>query len=365
MSKEHSPLSSITPVYPLTDVGEPVPICQGSFELKISANCGSSHEHYDDPEITASVQGHMSFELFPDPHLSFSFHTTDSRIGHRTFPHDESKFEVKLPGSSSFVEVEINRVEGSESGHNIQATFASDQSGKNLEEYSEIIFHLINCRGGSGNKTIEYSTENGRTIGNGRINLETEDGWSIDIDARRDLDEIWRRTVRQKSYSVTHIGRIRRSDDTCFNYPEAGETLSDLYWFLSFAMASPVGIGLIVGVRSDGTSDIIFEDCTIVFPADGRHTWYPKNHPTNLDKLFNDFCLILRDSNWSNSLRALVSSYTSSNSGYVESKITTICSAFETIAWIHLVNEKEWITSDGYGNYLPEMHSDCYCVSRP
>lgn len=348
MSGEHDPLPPIVPVYSLTDVGEPVPICEGSFDLRVSANCGSSHEQYDDPEITVSIQGHMSFELFPDPHLSFRFHTTDTKIGRRAFPSDESKFELKLPGSNSFVDVDITRVYESDSGQDIQGTFASNKA-KSSDEYSEIMFHLINCRGGSGNKIIEYLTENGKVLSNNRINLETDDGWSIDIDARRDLDDIWRRTVRQKSYSVTHIGRIRHSQNTCFNRSKAIETLRDLYWFLSFAMASPVGIGLMVGVKSDGNTEIIFEDCTIVFPADDRQTWYPKNYPANLDQMFRDFCSTLRDKHWSNSLPSLISSYTSSNSGYIESRITTICSAFETIAWIHLVNEREWITSDGYG----------------
>ena len=299
--------------------------------------------------LSVQVEGQITYELLPDPHLAVSFFTPDARIGHAAFPPEENELEVRMPGDESYSELSAIRVEGSASGQSIKAQLAASTDHEDARDYSEIKFHLVNCHIANGNTFIQHIDGNRTLIRKGRINLETEDGWTIDIAARKDLGEVWRHTLQQESYAITHVGRIRRSDEAYFAHSEAREVLSDLYWFLSFAMASPVGIGLLIGTNPDGESEIMIEDCTIVFPAESRQTWHPTNRPVNTRPMFNAFRNFAHDPNWSDSAKALISSYTSASSGYLETRITTICSAFETIAWIHLVNEKEWISRDGYG----------------
>ena len=64
--------------------------------------------------------------------------------------------------------------------------------------------------------------------------------------------------------------------------------------------------------------------------------------------MYNELQKKLENSDWQEIVRQLISLYGSTSEGYAESCLSVACSALETITWIRLVEEQEWLSSDGF-----------------
>lgn len=84
----------------------------------------------------------------------------------------------------------------------------------------------------------------------GRLTV-TGEGWTVTVDARRELNSNdFRRALRDSGgYCVTHIGELRRADNTFFTMEEADDALETLRLAFTLALGRTVNCLLPVGWR--------------------------------------------------------------------------------------------------------------------
>ena len=333
--------AAIEPVHPFTAVGEPITLHEGPATLLCRVDESTP---FDDPTtISVEVDGQLIFALLPHRDFVFQCTTDDERIGSNLFPPYQHKFGLFFPGQSSPIHMTPISYPLL-SPYEIGAIVTEEPHPLTSKEILEVQFYLVNFPIGQGNTTVRYDN----SIASKRIHLQMDDGWVIDIDCRQDFNEVWKQATTQRSYTFTHVGRIKRNDFQLFSYSEVDNRLTNLFWFLSFLRGSPVGIGPIFGI-SDGDSPIsIFRNPTITYPAKDMISWFPKFETDHLNTLYIDFNKRMQSAHWKEVVPQLVSAYGSTSEGYVETRLTTACSALKTMTWMRLVQEQKRLTRTKY-----------------
>lgn len=333
--------AAIEPVHPFTAVGEPIMLYEGPATLLCKADANSS---FDDPTtISVEVDGQLSFVLLP--HRNFVFQCTigDNRISSNLFPSVKHKLGLILPEQSTHLPMHPIQITLT-SPYEIKAIVGEESNPMVSEDIFELQFYLVNFSVSRDNTAIRYNN----SINFSRINLQIDDEWVIDIDSRQDINVIWQQVAAQRSFAFTHVGRIKRGDGEPFDLTQVDDKLDTLFWFLSFMHGSPVDIGPYFARSHIDEPILLFRHSTIAYSARDRVSWYPESEASDLTTLYCEFLSVLKSPLWEKIARQLISSYGSVSEGYVESRLSTACSALETISWMRLVHENEWLTGDGF-----------------
>lgn len=333
--------AAIEPVHPFTAVGEPITLYEGPATLLCRVDKNTS---FDDPTtISVEVDGQLTFALLP--HRDFVFQCTgeDERISSSVFPPSEHKLGLMLPEQSSLLPI-IPIHSSLVPPYNLKAIVNGEPNPLISEDILQVNFYLINFPGDYGNTAIRYDN----SIAFNRIHLQMDDEWVIDIDSRQDINLVWKQAVAQRSFILTHVGRIKRQDGEPFNFTRADSKLNSLFWFLSFLCGRPVGVSPVFAFAQATKPLLLFKRPTITYSAKDTIYWLLSGMNDDLNTLYGDFSRTMGSPLWKEILPQLVSSYGSVSEGYIESRLSTACSALETMAWMRLVHENEWLTIDGF-----------------
>lgn len=214
----------------------------------------------------------------------------------------------------------------------------------NREGLEEIRFSLVNFPFQKGNALVQqYPEVEGPDTGvrPHRLTLGTDDGWTIDIDARENLREVWEQSKRQESYAFTHVGRLRKTDGSSFHFDQAQDILNMLYWFLSFMTGRRVGVVLPVGYEKSSQPPVFMRwDCRVTQVAKGSMGWYDETHSADgLAGMFRSFQELWRDAFWKEITLRTIYTYTHAQEG-TWADVLMAQSSLETLAWAVLVEKK-------------------------
>lgn len=333
--------AAIEPVHPFTAVGEPITLHKSPMTLLYKVDENSS---FDDPTTqSVEVDGQLTFTLLPNTDFVIRCTTEDNRLGPNLLPPSQHKFGLMLPGQTNVLPI-LPIHTSLFPPYGLEAIVNEEPDPLVPEEVLEIQFYLVNFSLGHGNIAVRYD----KSIAFNRINLQMDDEWLIDIDSRQDFNNIWKQTTAQRSFTFTHVGRIKRKGEETFDFAKAESKLGILFWFLSFLRGSPVGVGPIFAISHTSTPILLFRHPTVVYSAKDTLSWFPRLETDNLNTLYSEFHKTIELPIWNEVLPQLVSSQGSVSEGYVESRLSTACSALETMAWMRLVQDQEQLSRSKY-----------------
>lgn len=218
------------------------------------------------------------------------------------------------------------------------------------QDLTNLVFHLTNFHNFLG---TQISRKN--SVCSDRLILEA-DAWSIYIDNMENLTDIIESLQSQGGYSITHVGKIERSDKKTFTSKESEEVLEVLHWFLSFCRGFRISPILLVGQNSNGEK--VWEkwhDNQLISPWKRVDSWFidsDKLTSQSINELFAGFLTLWQTNIWNDSVRLAIHWYLESNAqaGAVQSSIILLQAAFELLAGTLLVEDKKIITQQDFDN---------------
>lgn len=339
----------LAPAYTLAGPGESILLHAGYLPVVLENRTGETFEERG--------EGNAYLRLLPSPQVSWEAFGTSADpefkrrfyrylFGRKATVRLSSVFDIRWltvpPAPAQGIDL-LNRVLDPEEG---EFHFDSHQDGPlgigSREGLSEVRFHLINFPFWSGNARVQYERPQGpfdNEVRPCRFALRTDDGWEIDIDAREDFQDVWKDVTQQRSYAITHVGRLRRDDRSGFHFDDADDVLKMLYWFLSFVASRRVGVVLPVGYDTTGTLSFVRWDVRITQRAKEPITWYHDVHGAeDIQSLFLSFRDLWIDPYWKEVIWQVIYTYTNAQEE-TRGDLMMLQSGLETLAWAVLVEE--------------------------
>lgn len=209
-----------------------------------------------------------------------------------------------------------------------------------------IDFNIINL-----DKLPGYLIEHKDKMFAGRIEFETTD-YEIIIDKRYDYTKELKEILKSKNgFITTHIGRIKRKDNSSFKTKNIIDLLEKISYALSFLCARRIGISIVNGYTNDiNTYRLCIKD--IIMPYNFLPSWSDtiSNH-NNIEKYMNLIMKKLEDDYNNLALKRVIDWYIESISNLtIENNIISIQIALETLSYIILVQEEKKLSNDEFDN---------------
>ena len=182
-----------------------------------------------------------------------------------------------------------------------------------------VIFHLFNFKKICANKG-KYCED---------VHLEA-DNWVVELKPWAKSENNFKKLNKEGGYGLTHIGHLRKRDNTLISGKEAADMLNALKYFFSFTKGNwcnpvcAVGFNSSYRVWESWSSPI--ESC---FSEKG--SWFDEYHSEQLENLFPGFMnrWILGD--WNDTLRKVIYWYIISNTSNIDAGIILAQSALERL----------------------------------
>ena len=148
----------------------------------------------------------------------------------------------------------------------------------------------------------------------GLIRLTYRD-WQIEISAHELTPIFVKNHSKDGAYYVTHLGSVKKLDESQFTWADAKPFIECLHQFLSFARGFDQPLGKITLLSEDGAPLCqlwgIMRGSTSL--TDLGTSWWCPHHANQLSGLFPCFCKTWFDENWSDPLKAILYWYLQSN----------------------------------------------------
>ena len=357
------PPQALNPVYPFNEPGEPVLLHAGLLSVILE-------DRSSDLTVAteATGEGRVYFEFSPTPRVSWetvvegtapdllkAFHrSTRERLVPPQFGEPGLAVTPIADDVADLPEID------SLGGRRFYGILLSSEQLGNFDGLSDVQFHLVNCPLGRGTGLVLQELENGSSSGQTakfpkfwpmphRLTLQ-QDGWRIDIDARRDFADTWEKVRKTGSFVFTHAGRIRRLDDSAFSFARARDLLTALHWFLSFAVGRRVGVALPVGFDESGNPTCTEWGSPIVDSGVPSFQWYHESISINLPSLFRGFYGVWSDRFWKDVLSQVIGAYTFAKDGRNQGTLTLAQTALETLAWAVLGIRRGQLSRSAFDN---------------
>jgi hypothetical protein len=313
------------------------------------------HLYEGDVKCIYIINGHQSefigtgtieYSWFPNPRATFN-------ISHDLFlnPGNLDDSNITLPDSDRLIPIHVqNRRDSYDNG---KTHISGSLSGKSVvgkeDDLHSIVFHIVNFCHYLGEVTCKQ-TELGKSHNKGRISLVEED-WEITIDEvsseEKKSSELFDNLKESGGCAITHIGRIKKIDNSTFNSKESVEIIGILSHFLSFARGQKVPIVLFVGY--DITGKKVYEQWDGAFsqPWKSRDSWLPKQDLRELPTIFPKFVSWWKD--WGQSAQIVINMYLEANNNtFTDVSIVLAHSILESMARVILVEKKSIILESIY-----------------
>ncbi|OXT09526.1 hypothetical protein CE561_00750 [Thermoanaerobacterium thermosaccharolyticum] len=214
---------------------------------------------------------------------------------------------------------------------------------KSEQEIDRLYFYILNF-----DDTFGRGIRHENKLYSGRITLNY-DIWEIIIDKRPNHKFIYDWLKNTSLYEITHVGVIERTDKQPFKPLDAEFLLNALFWLLSFARGRYIGIDILLGFRDEVCIWESIQDLRVSNWDEGKITWFSKQHPEMLEKIFPLFINKLRDPLWGEHLLMALEWYIDSlEANIMEETFIWVSSALELISWIRFTQEEFIISKDKY-----------------
>ncbi|MDJ0356331.1 hypothetical protein [Paenarthrobacter sp. PH39-S1] len=159
--------------------------------------------------------------------------------------------------------------------------------------------------------------------------------WRCRIDARPDLDEVFKMAKAGYLNVATHVMQVRRADETLFSASDVAEFLICMQLVMSFALSRWVAPILPVGFSNIG--EAIWSEWTPLHidpPMHGSGRWWVNHRPEDLWSFLHNWVDRWEDAGARRHLSFLVTSAIASGEGaFVEQRLMTSLAAIENLSW--------------------------------
>jgi hypothetical protein len=336
----------IEPVYLTNYPSQKIHLYEGEIKCSYKVN-GNLYEFLG--------SGTIEYTWFPNPRATF-------KISHDLFlnPGDLDDSNITLQDLDRLIPIHIQNRR--DSYDNPGKTYISGAlSGKSVvgkeDELYSIVFHIVNFCHYLGEVTCRQS-EFGISTSKGRISLFEED-WEITIDEVSSEDkkssELFENLTESGGCAITHVGRIKKKDNSTFDSKEAVEIIDILSHFLSFAKGQKVPVVLFTGYDISGEKVYEQWDGAFSQPWKSRDSWLPKQDLRELPTIFPKFISWWKD--WGQSAQIVINMYLEANNNtFTDVSIILAHSILESMARVVLVEKRSIILESIYdkrGNLTP------------
>ena len=210
---------------------------------------------------------------------------------------------------------------------------------------SYIVFHLFNFKDMIGTRRSAKAAD-GATAA--LVDLESEE-WQIEIKSLPNTDDSFKYLDEVGGFSLTHIGCLKRKDESTFDGKSAWQALDVLRYFFSFsngcwcAPICPVGF--------DHSENRVWECWSS--PKDAWHfcySWFDRHHCEQLSALFPGFMTRWRHESWREALREVIYWYLNGNnsSRVIDAGIILTQAAIERLSFEYVVKDRRLMESEGF-----------------
>lgn len=220
------------------------------------------------------------------------------------------------------------------------------------DSIQHLVFHLFNFPDFTGPSDFRLNT-NGGSIPCGCFILEA-DGWQITVSATPHSKDSQEQLKAEGGYIITHAGTIERIDRSSFSSDSAQEVLTQVQYFLSFALGTWAGLALPLGYNASG--DVVFEEWGIRRVNSGRwrggFSWFDKRHSQLLPQIYPGFIELWQSDVWKEPITEIIYWYCTANdrSGAigVDASLILAQTAIEVLAWNYCVKDTQMVTKEAF-----------------
>lgn len=193
-----------------------------------------------------------------------------------------------------------------------------------------VVFHLFNFKEICANKG-KYCED---------VHLEA-DKWVVELKPSAKSENNFEKIKKEGGYGLTHVGHLRKRDNTLISSKEAADTLNALYYFFSFAKGNWCNPVCAVGFNS---SDRVWESWSS--PKEScsspKGSWFDEHHSEQLENLFPGFMNLWTPEDWKETLQKVIYWYIISNTSNIDAGVILTQSALERLYSEHFkANSKE------------------------
>lgn len=276
--------------YPQHDVNGPIPLHDGRFRVRARDKC-------------VEASGSAQLRWLPRPRIEFVI-DTDEPCGI-----DLDSLNVELPGFRTKKAVAFSTHPGAtpSGSTRIRASVGEMEWGGEQSLFS-VGFQIVNFPDViTPGPAVVPGDPTARTGNFGTIQTASlnHDGWQARMVA---VPESWDRGEQLKAtggYAFTHVGQLKRVDDSAFSVEDAKHVLESLRLFLTFARGAACALPIQWGRGEDDEIAWRRFQSPIVDPWRRSHfSWIGDGIHTGgvLAELFDPFCAIHQDPNRRESL---------------------------------------------------------------
>ena len=165
--------------------------------------------------------------------------------------------------------------------------------------------------------------------------------WRIRLDSRADLDEVLAVCKRNRTFAITHVMEVRRTDGATFTGTQADQLLTILQIAVSFALGRWSCPAAPVGYTPDGKAGWSrWGPSHCDHPDLGSDRWWFEHRGQDLAETIEGFLRHWEDETRRQPLSfAATSAIIASGKGFVEQRLVTVTSALEHLCWVTQVLE--------------------------
>jgi len=297
------------------------------------------------------VDAEVHLELLPRARIevrgalpeSMGFINLDSienlTIARRNVPGFLIRAPFHLPGGSKFVWV--------------LKTEPTIACGTAETEIVSVVFQYFNYKDFHGTRRSTEETDTG-CVAIYHVDLKAS-GWDVEIKSLSTTPDTFKTLRETGGYGLTHIGCLKKEDNSNFDGKSAGEMLTALRFFLSFSKGMWCNPCLAVGF--DDKENRVWE--AWYSPQGGwaePSSWFDPHHCDQLANLFPGFMARWENKDWQEALQEVIYWYLSSNCSTlgrgigIDAGIILTQAAIERLSFEYAVRHKRLIEAEGFRN---------------
>jgi len=206
-----------------------------------------------------------------------------------------------------------------------------------------VIFHLFNYKRFYGAR--DNFERNDKIY---QVELKA-DGWNVKIKSLPNTYKTIETLNKIGGYGLTHIGCLKKEDDSYFNGKTAIDMLKALRLFLSFSKGTWCTPHLAAGFDNKGNK--VWESWSN--PEESWKdpiSWFAPRHCEQLANLFPGFMAKWKSERWRDTLEEVIYWYLISNCSNSDAGLILTQAAFERLSFEYAAVNKKLISEDGFKN---------------
>ncbi len=299
----------------------------------------------DEDEVIHKGDGKVRLDMLPYPRIriyaQFKPDFDNTRIESFSFDKKEIVgFCINFPNPVNNI-IEMGQVKWCPKSNSINGV--GDESTK----MTRVVFHLFNFLELFGNRESTAKSETTTHIIQ-HVDLAC-DNWNVELKSLTSTADNLKKLKAEGGYKLTHIGEIKKANDTSFSGKDAVEYLNALRFFFSFSKGCWCNPICAVGFES--SNNRVWESWSSPrYAWDTPLSWFDPHHSSQLKSLFPGFMTRWADIKWHEALRDTLYWYLNANQSSRGIDIGIILSqtAIERLSYEYVVNDKRLLTAKGF-----------------